>query len=146
VVWSRLNPFRLPIHAPVVHFPIALLSIAWGMLVFRYATGDARWDARARSFYALGIATLPLAMITAVVDTRGFQFVTHPRWDAALIWHAIAGLVVMALTVAHFLWRRRYGSDQLVGGLAVADLALASVAFWALVTVGLLAGEMVFAK
>ena len=140
-----LNPFRLPVHPSVVHFPVALLTLVWGMLVLRYATGDRKWDERARLFHIIGVASIPLALVTALIDTRGLEFVLEPRWDAPLIWHAIGGLSVAVLTITHFFWRRRYSPEKLVGRLAVADLALGSVALWGLVLVGLLAGEMVYA-
>ena len=145
MVWNRLNPLRLPVHAPVVHIPVALLTLFWGMLILRYVTGDVRWDARGRLLHTIAVVSLPFAIVTAVIDTRGLGFLTRPRWDAALIWHALFGLLVIVVTTLHFFWRRRFAAEQLVGRLAVADIALASVAFWGLVTVGLLAGEMVFA-
>lgn len=139
-----LNPFRLPVHPPFVHFPVALITLFWVLLVIRYVTGDARWDARARLFHVIGVASIPIVLLTALIDTRGVGFLTDPRWDAPLIWHAIGGSAVAALTVAHFFWRRRYTAEQLAGRLAVADITLASVALWALVAAGLLAGEMVY--
>jgi uncharacterized membrane protein len=143
-MWETLNPFRLPVHPPFVHFPVAMLTLVWGMLVLRYATGDIRWDARARLMHLIGVASLPIVLATAIIDTRGFRFVTDARWDAALIWHALAGGVVAAVVFAHFLWRRRYAAEQLTGRLAVMDLTLASVAFWTLLAATLLAGEMVY--
>lgn len=140
-----LNPFRLPVHPPLVHFPLALLTLVWAMLILRYITGDAKWDERARLLHAIALATVPFVLITALIDTRGIRFVLNPRWDAPLIWHAFSGLVVAGLAASHFFWRRRYAPEQFVGRLAVADLTLASVTLWALVLVGLLAGEMVYA-
>lgn len=140
-----LNPFRLPIHPPIVHFPVALLTLVWAMLVLRYVTGDIRWDARARLLHVIGIASIPVVLVTALIDTRGFDFIVEPRWDAPLIWHALVGLTVAGVAVTHFFWRRRYTAEKLVGRLAVADLTLASVSFWGVLFAGLLAGEMVYA-
>lgn len=140
-----LNPFRLPIHPPIVHFPVALLTLVWGMLVLRYVTGDVRWDSRARLLHLIGIASIPVVFVTALIDTRGFDFLLEPRWDAPLIWHALGGLSVAAVAVTHFFWRRRYAPEKIVGRLVVADLALASLSFWGVLLVGLLAGEMVYA-
>jgi uncharacterized membrane protein len=145
-MWSRLDPFRLPVHAPLVHFPVALLTLVWGMLLLRYVTGDERWDERARLLHAIAALSLPFVLAAALIDTRGFEFVIHAQWNEALIWHALVGLVVALMTVGHFFWRRRYTPAQLTGRLAVADLAIASVAFWGLVVLGLLAGEMVFGQ
>lgn len=143
-MWETLNPFRLPVHPPFVHFPVALVTLVWGMLVIRYTTGDPKWDERARLLHAIGVLSLPFVLATALIDTRGFRFITNARWDAALIWHALIGGVVAALVVTHFVWRRRYTAQQLVGRLAVLDLTLASVAFWSLLAATLLAGEMVY--
>jgi uncharacterized membrane protein len=140
-----LDPFRLPVHPAIVHFPVALLTIVWGMLVLRYVTGHPKWDTRARLFHLIGVASIPVALVAAIIDTRGFEFVTSPRWDAPLIWHALGGLLLAGATVGHFLWRRRYTPEALVGRLAVADIALASVVLWGLIGVSLLAGEMVYA-
>lgn len=141
-----LDPFRLPIHPAIVHFPVALLTVTWGMLVARYVTGHPKWDTRARLFHVIGVASIPFALVAAIVDTRGFGFVTEARWDSPLIWHALGGLVVAAVTVGHFVWRRRYTPEALVGRLAVADIALASLVLWSLIGVSLLAGEMVYAS
>lgn len=136
---------RLPVHPPFVHFPVALLSIVWAMLVVRYVTGQTKWDHRARLMHAIAVGSIPFVLGAALIDTRGFDFVTSPRWDAPLIWHALGGLVVAGATIGHFVWRRRYEPERLVGRLAVADLALASVVMWSLLLVSLLAGEMVYA-
>ena len=141
-----LNPLRLPIHPPLVHFPVAMLVLVWAMLVLRYATGREQWDARARLLHAIGVGSIPFALAAALVDTRGLGFITSPRWDAPLVWHALGGVAVAATAVGHFFWRRRYTAAQLVGRLAVADIALASVSLWSVLLVSLLAGEMVYAS
>jgi hypothetical protein len=92
-----------------------------------------------------GVISIPVVLVTALIDTRGLEFLLEARWDLPLVWHAISGAVVASFTVAHFFWRRRYAAEQLVGKLAVVDITLASVALWALVAAGLLAGEMVYA-
>jgi uncharacterized membrane protein len=139
------DPLRLPVHPAIVHFPVALLTIVWGMLVLRYVTGHPKWDTRARLFHVIGVASLPFVLVAGIIDTRGFEFVTSPRWDAPLIWHAFGGLVVAGASLGHYLWRRRYTPEALVGRLAVADIAVASVVWWSLIGVTLLAGEMVYA-
>ncbi|HYZ91221.1 MAG TPA: DUF2231 domain-containing protein [Actinomycetota bacterium] len=131
-----LNPFALPVHPAIVHFPVAMLSAAWVCLLVRYATGDERWDGRSRLFELVGVVALPLTIATAFIDTRGIGFLLEPRTDAPLIWHMAAGLVTAGAFTAHYLWRRR---------LPVAgDVALATLGMIALVAAGLLAGEMVF--
>lgn len=138
------NPFALPVHPMLVHFPIAMLTTMWVCLVARYATGRERWEERARLFQIIGLGSLPVAMIAALIDTRGFDFVADPRWDAPLIWHAVAGVAAALVFGGHFLWRRRLAPDRMTGWVAAADLGLASLGLWALVTIGLLAGEMVY--
>jgi len=135
----------MPVHPPLVHFPIAMLTVAWAMLIIRYTTGDPKWDRMARPFQVIGVASLPLVLISAVIDTRGFNFITQVRWDAPLIWHAIAGVLTASLFAGHFLWRRRYQPEEFRGTLAVLDVGVASVGVWVLLTAGLLAAEMVYA-
>jgi uncharacterized membrane protein len=145
-MWETLNPFRLPVHPMLVHFPIATLVLFWALLIVRYVTGDEKWDERARLLHVVGVATLPVAMVAALVDTRGIGFVTNPRWDAPLIWHAFAGAAAAAIFIAHFAWRRGRTPAQLSGRLAALDLAWAGAGLWFLVAVGLIAGEMVYAS
>jgi uncharacterized membrane protein len=140
------NPFSLPVHPPLVHFPVALLALAWGCLVLRYMTGDLRWDARARMLQIAGVISLPVVMVAALIDTRGFGFAVHAKWGAPLIWHALTGLVVATLATTHMLWRRRYPAEQMTGSIAVRDMVMASTTLWLLIAIGLIAAEMVFAS
>jgi hypothetical protein len=87
---------------------------------------------------------LPATIVTAFVDTRGFDFLTKPRFDAPLIWHMAAGLAATALFGWHFLWRRHRTSVDL-GRLATIDVGLATLGMLALTAAGLLAAEMVYA-
>lgn len=139
-----INPFRLPVHPPLVHFPIAMLVLAWACLVLRYITGDVRWDQRARLFHVIGVGSLPIVLVSALIDTRGIGFLLSPRWEAPLVWHALAGVVVTAIMSMHFLWRRRRAADAMVGRLAVLDLVIGGAGVWVLLAVGLIAGEMVY--
>lgn len=139
------DPFRLPVHPPLVHFPVALLALVWAFLVVRYITGDVRWDERARLLHLIGVASLPIAMVAALIDTRGIGFLLDPRFDGPLIWHALGGIAVAVVFGAHLAWRRRFTPEQFTGRRGVIDLAMASTGFWGLLAIGLLAGEMVFA-
>ncbi|HVL32155.1 MAG TPA: DUF2231 domain-containing protein [Actinomycetota bacterium] len=143
---DTLNPFRLPVHPPLVHFPIALLVLAWIFLLIRYSTGDVRWDERSRLIERIGVATLPVVVIAAVIDTRGFSFLSPPRWDAPLVWHALGGICVSIVFAGHLLWRTRFPVGRLTGRLAALDLSVASFGVWLLLAVGLIAGEMVYAS
>ena len=139
-----LNPFALPVHPAIVHFPIAMLSVAWACLLLRYATGDVRWDGRSRLFEVVGVVALPLTIVTAFIDTRGIDFLLEPRADAPLIWHMTAGLVAALTFAAHYLWRRRRPSEEMKGARVVGDVTLATFGMVALVAAGLLSAEMVY--
>lgn len=137
--------FALPLHPAVVHFPVAMLTATWVCLLARYLTGRLEWDRRADLFEVVGVLTLPVAMITAVIDTRGLGFVLRPRWDVPLIWHALAGLAVALIFAGHLRWRRQRCAE-LVGRQAVIDLSLVTAGLWCLLVTGLIGGEMVFGK
>jgi uncharacterized membrane protein len=141
-----LNPLALPLHAPVVHLPVAMLTVTWLCVIGRHVSGSPRWDERTRLFEFVGVLALPATLVTAIVDTRGFGFITNPRFDAPLIWHMAAGLAAAAFFGGHFLWRRRRTSVDL-GRLALAtvDVGLATLGMLALTAAGLLAAEMVYA-
>jgi len=139
-----LNPFALPVHPAIVHFPIAMLSAGWVCLLLRYATGDQRWDGRSRLFEVVGVVALPLVIVAGFIDTRGIGFLLEPRTDAPLIWHMTAGLVTAGAFTAHYLWRRRRSAAELSGSRAVGDVALATFGMIGLLAAGLLGSEMVF--
>ena len=71
--------------------------------------------ARPQILEVIGVIALPPTIVAAFIDTRGFDFVLHPRADAPLIWHMTAGLVTAIAFAVHFLWRRRRVSDDLHG-------------------------------
>jgi uncharacterized membrane protein len=138
-----LNPFSLPIHPAIVHFPIAMLSAAWVCVLLRYATGDLRWHGGARLFELVGVVGLPVTIAAAFVDTRGFNFLIHPRTEAPLIWHMTAGLVTAAVFGSHYLWRRRRGA-HLRRAQAVGDIAWMTCGIIALLATTLISAEMVY--
>jgi uncharacterized membrane protein len=139
-----LNPFALPIHPALVHFSIAMLTLAWVCLIVRYSTGDLRWDERSRLFEIVGVIALPPTIVTAFIDTRGFGFLIHPRTDAPLIWHMVSGLVATGAFGVHYFWRRKAASPGLAGRDAARDLGLATFGMIALVAAGLLGSTMVY--
>jgi uncharacterized membrane protein len=134
------NPFSLPVHPAINHFAVAMLSAAWVCLIVRYATGNVRWDDRSRLFEVVGVVALAPTIVAGFIDTRGFDFLIHPRADAPLIWHMTAGLVAAIAFTTHYLLRRR--SDAPLR--APIDVGLATLGMLALVGAGLLAGEMVY--
>lgn len=62
-----LNPFALPLHAPIVHLPVAMLTITWVCVIVRHVSGSARWDERTRLFEVVGV----LSGTTGSKMTRG---------------------------------------------------------------------------
>src|SRR5205085_7878590 len=128
----------LPLHPIVVHFPLALLALAWLCLVIHYVRGSDVWSQRAGLLEAAGVVALLPTVVAGFVDTRGFGFMVHARWDGPLIWHAIGGLTSSAVFVGHSLWRRRL-PELPTGGLAVVDLGLVTIGFWLLVLTGTIA-------
>jgi uncharacterized membrane protein len=133
----------LPLHPIVVHFPLALLALAWLCLVIHYVRGSDVWSQRAGLLEAAGVVALLPTVVAGFVDTRGFGFMVHARWDAPLIWHAIGGLTSSAVFVGHYVWRRRL-PERLSGSVAIWDLGLVTMGFWLLVLTGTIAGEMVY--
>jgi uncharacterized membrane protein len=131
-----LNPFALPVHPAVVHFPIALLFLAWVALLVHRATGEDEWRDRSWLLELSGTLLLPVAIASAIVDTRGVRFLLEPRWDGPLIWHALIGVGATAVFGLH-VWLRR-GRGELV------DLGAVTVGVWLIVLGGLIGGEMVF--
>lgn len=138
-----MNPFDLPVHPAVVHFPLAMLTAAWVCLVGRYGLRDLRWGTWSRTFETVGVATLPVTIAAGVVDTRGIGFLTDARWDQPLVWHAMASLSASAIFLGHWWWQRVTPSASVRGG--VIDLGWATLGLWALVLTGAIAGEMVYA-
>ncbi len=139
-----LNPLSLPLHPVFVHFPLAMLSVAWACVLIRYATGNVTWDGKVRLFEVVGVAALPFTIVAAFIDTRGFDFVFDPRADAPLIWHMTSGLVATIAFGVHYFWRRGKGSDELTGRTAVQDVALATFGMVALLSASFLAAEVVY--
>lgn len=138
-----VNPFDLPVHPILVHFPLAMLTAAWVCLLCRYGLRDQRWGERAKTFETIGVATLPITIIAGFVDTRGFEFATNIRWNQPLVWHAIVSIVATVIFAGHWWWQRTARPPSI--RMAVADLGWLTLGVWALVLTGAIAGEMVYA-
>ncbi|HET9444086.1 MAG TPA: DUF2231 domain-containing protein [Acidimicrobiales bacterium] len=139
-----MNPLALPVHPIVVHFPIALLTVAWVSLLVGHLRPAGPWTARARVFETIGVAALPLTILAGFVDTRGVEFVLRRRWDLPLLWHTLVALAASATFAAHWAWGRRAarrGGDT----SPWADVGLATAGLWLVLMAGLIAGEMVYA-
>lgn len=134
----------LPIHPIVVHFPIAMLTTAWVLLVLGHATADGkrRFLGHVFMFEAIGVLAFVPSIITGFRDAGWLEVFREASWSGPLLWHLVTGLLAGAVFSVHTWWRRR----TVVEGRAIAvDLGLASVGFWLLLMTGLLAGEVVFA-
>lgn len=143
-----MNLLDLPVHPVVVHFPIALLVLAWGCTALRYLSGDTAWSARARALEMTGVVVLPITVAAGFVDTRGVDFLRDRRWDQPLIWHMIVASVTTIIFIVHFfvvhlVWNRRANSSVTSRAAAV-DLSLISVGAWGLLLSGAIAAEMVY--
>jgi uncharacterized membrane protein len=139
-----MNPFTLPVHPAVVHFPLAMLAAAWVCLLAGHATGKQHWRDRERLFEAIGVWTLPLAFVGGFVDTRGFEPLSSPRFDQPLIWHIIAATAGCAAYAARFVWSRHPAIVRRTRQWATTDVVLATAGLWLLVLAGTIAGEMVY--
>lgn len=76
-----MNPFDLPVHPAVVHFPIALLTVAWVARLWAYSFASDPWRERSQIMETIGVAVLPVTIIAGFIDTRGLDFVFDPQWD-----------------------------------------------------------------
>lgn len=139
-----MNPFALPVHPIVVHFPIAMLSVAWVALLVGHLRPAGPWMARARLLEAAGVATLPVTVVAGFVDTRGVEFLAEGRWDLPLIWHTLVAGAAAVVFTAHWAWSRRPARLQADRGPWL-DVGLSTAGLWLLVLAGLIAGEMVYA-
>lgn len=139
---ETMNPFDLPIHPAVVHFPIAMLTAAWLCVLFRHASNDAVWEERSRLFEAIGVLTLPITIAAGFVDLRGLGPLTETRWDQPLIWHVLTASAGSVVFTTHYLTTRRATPSSSIP--AVADVGLSTLALWLIVFSGLLAAEMVY--
>lgn len=132
----------LPIHPAIVHFPVAMLSTAWALTVLGHVTGWSRGQALAGTVEWIGVAFLPLTILTGFRDADWLGFLADPQWDQPLIWHFMASTVAAVLFSAHAIWRHRVGTAR--ASRPWVDLGLSSAGFWFVLVTGLIAGEMVF--
>jgi uncharacterized membrane protein len=134
---------ELPVHPIVVHFPIALLTITWALIVAGHAGwGDSeRWLTHAPTLEWIGIIAFVPTVFTGFYDAGWFELFDDAPLSQPLIWHVLAGLTTVAIYTTHAVWRR----GRAIEGTAVwIDLGLVSTGFWSLTMTGLLAGEVVF--
>lgn len=139
-----MNPFALPVHPIVVHFPLAMLAAAWVCTLAEGMTGTARWRERAGLFEVVGVATLPIVILAGFVDTRGLAPLAERRWDQPLIWHVLVSLAAASALAGHLLWRRRQPVPA-PARVATLDVVWITLGLWGFVLAGAIAGEMVYA-
>lgn len=135
--------FDLPLHPIFVHFPVALLTLAWLFLLAHYWTGAERPKALSAVMETVGIIALPVTIVTGLIDTSGISFLTSPNWGLPLVWHFLLASGGAVAFTAHGLMRlraSRAGSDLGISW----DLGLSTTGFWLIVFAGLLAGELVY--
>lgn len=132
----------LPIHPAFVHFPVAMLTSAWVITLAEHLagwSGGARFGATAE---ALGVAFLPIVLLTGLRDADGLSVFAAAQWDRPLIWHSIVAIVAAILFAVHAVWRYRSGDRRTARpGM---DVGLSTAGFACLLLTGLIAGEMVY--
>lgn len=134
--------WELPIHPPFVHFPVAMLSAAWGLIVLGYLRDSARWQDLATSVEWLGLAFVPITGITGLRDAEGPGFLIEIDWTQPLIWHVLVSSAATLVFLVHAVARRRASRQGRLSPWI--DLGLSSLGFWLLMGGGLIAGEMVY--
>lgn len=132
----------LPIHPAFVHFPVAMLTTAWVITLVEHLTGSSRGARFSGGAEALGVAFLPIVLLTGLRDAEGLTLLADIRWDRPLIWHSIIAVIAATFFVAHAAWRYRTGERRTAR--PGVDVGLSTAGFGALLLTGLIAGEMVY--
>lgn len=135
--------FDLPFHPAVVHFPIALLTIAWVLIYVRHWRARADLEPFIGASLGVGVASLPVTVLTGLRDARWMELLVDWEWDDPLTWHVLFALGATVVFSAHFVYRR---SSRSSGALSARrDVVLASSGFWLLLMAGFIAAEVVHA-
>ena len=161
---------RKPVHPATVHFPIAFLSLGYGLDILHSLGGNlpnaiANALPPANDLSRAAYYLLSLGLITSIpaVMSGGQQavqlFSKQGMYEAdgktlklkskAVIAHAVTNDLVLALTT--YLWysRRQQAADTLAGKLGVGSLATAEAAYapqlWQVIAEVLALGVLLFA-
>lgn len=127
-----------------MHFPIALLVVAWGAQLWAHSTGSRSWRERSRFLETAGVATFPIVVLAGFVDTRGVAFISDPQWGQPLIWHLLAATATVVVWTSHWVWRRAPRAETEPRVVAI-DIGGMTLGVWLLVLTGAIAAEMVYA-
>lgn len=109
-----------PLHAMLVHFPIALVICALGVDGLYWLTGDPFW--LRVGVYATG-AAFAFGVLAAVVGTLELLAVPGIRVRVASWNHAIAGMTLVAIAGANWGLRLNFPDAVLPHGLMLSVLA-----------------------
>lgn len=109
-----------PIHAMLVHFPIALVICTLGIDMFYWWTGDPFW-------VAVGLwsacAAFAFGVLAAIVGTLELLAVPGIRVRVASWNHAVAAMVLLAVAGANAGLRLYWPEQILPNGLVLSGLA-----------------------
>jgi uncharacterized membrane protein len=115
-----------PIHAMMVHFPIALVMATLGIDIFYWWSGDPFWVRvglwSAGFAFATGVAA-------SIVGTAELLLVPGIRARVASWNHAIAAMTLLAVAGANWGVRLHYPEDILPHGLALSVIATITTGF-----------------
>jgi len=115
-----------PIHAMLVHFPIAFVIATLGVDIFYWFTGDTFWlDV---GLWSAGAAFV-FGVLAAVVGTAELLAVPGIRVRVASWNHAIAAMVMLAIVGANAGLRLFWPETVLPSGLMLSGLASMAAAF-----------------
>lgn len=115
-----------PIHAMLVHFPIAFVISTLGIDIFYWFTGDAFW--LQVGIWSAGAAFV-FGVLAAIVGTAELLAVPGIRVRVASWNHAIAAMVMLAIVGANAGLRVFWPETVLPNGLMLSVLSSMAAAF-----------------
>jgi uncharacterized membrane protein len=115
-----------PLHAMMVHFPIALVISTLGIDLLYWWTGDPFW-VRVGVWSSGG--AIAAGILAAIVGTLELLAVPGIRVRVASWNHATAGMVLLAIAGANFGLRLYHPEEILPHGLVLSVLASAATGF-----------------